>query len=749
MALAMLPVFGPAWAQDPAVDALANPDHGSVSVGGAAVSGDSRDRSLFGQYNGLRKEDADLMLDFSWVKRDSATGTWAILEGRDLGLTTRELRGEYGPQGNWKVYGEYWELTRYYPRTINTSLQGAGTTTPIVSLLPAPGTGSDLDLKTERKRTTVGAVKRFGPHFLVEASFINEDKSGARLWGRGFTCPSAAAPTPTCTALASGANQWALLMVPEPISSTSKQFEAKASYLGEKFTVIGGYYGSFYDNDFGSLVPTVNGNLNNGLGVPMGTGGGVPLTAGLRGILQLPMALPPDNQAHQLSIDGNYAFTNTTRATFKYAYTHATQNESFANMGLTGAPPGRNDLGGRLDTTLAQAGLTSRPFPKLSLLANVRYENQDDKTPIDLYNIEGTTRWTNGHIGHKKSSGKAEASYLLPWGVRGTVGFDYEKIERSEIEATDVLGGISGVRQNTYEQGWRLEARKSMSDTFTGSVSWVSSRRSGSTWLKPLSDTATSPSGQPAGVMPADPDCASATVSGVANACIWSRTAIFPFIFEDRKRDKVKFLADWTPVEKVSLQLAVDYGNDDYSGPTEKGLDRQKYNLYSADFAYRFSDAVRLTAYHTSMAQTLQVAHSTGYIAQLRDENHTSGVGVIAQATPRLRLTGDVMYILDRNKYPTALDAGANAATQAQFGTGQLFIPDATFRDLRVKLTGAYALQKNADVKMEIVHDRTRLDEWQWGWNGVSFLYSDNTSVSLKPQQNVTYVSVVYTYRWR
>jgi hypothetical protein len=59
------------------------------------------------------------------------------------------------------------------------------------------------------------------------------------------------------------------------------------------------------------------------------------------------------------------------------------------------------------------------------------------------------------------------------------------------------------------------------------------------------------------------------------------------------------------------------------------------------------------------------------------------------------------------------------------------------------------ALQKNSDVKVEVVHDRTKLDEWTWGWNGVPFLYSDNTTVNLQPEQNVTFVSVVYQYRWR
>jgi MtrB/PioB family decaheme-associated outer membrane protein len=738
MALAMLAAFGPAWADDEAVIELSKPSS-FVSAGAAGVTGNQKDRSLFGQYNGLRKDDAFLMLDFSYVKRDEATGTWTILEGRNLGLETRELRGQYGPQGNWKVYGEYSEIVRRYPRTINSSIEGAGTTNPIVTLLPVAGTGSDIDLKTERKRTTVGAEKWFGRHLMIEASFINEDKDGARLWGRGFTCPSGAAPTPVCSALATGANQWALLMLPEPISSTSRQFEAKVNYLGDKLGLTGGYYGSFYDNDFGSLVPTVNGNLNSGLGVPMGAGGaGVPLTAGLRGILQLPMALPPDNQAHQFYVDGNYAFTKSTRATFKYAYTRATQNDSFQGMGLADAPPGRNDLGGRLDTTLAQAGVTSRPIPKLSLLANIRYEDQNDKTPIDLYNIEGTNTWTNGHISHTKTAAKAEASYALPWDLRGTLGFDYEKVDRDQFVQTDQVAGLSGLRQNTYDKGTRVELRKTMSDVFTGSVSWVSSYRNGSTWLKPLSGAST-------GVIPADPDCASTST----NACIWSRTATFPFIFEDRKRNKVKGLADWSPMEKLSLQFAVDYGRDNYTAPTEKGLSSNKLALYSIDASYAISDKVKVSGYYSYSEQTLMINHSTGYLGNLKDKNTTFGVGVKVDANPRLKLGGDILYINDRNVYGTGLDAGASAAAQAQLASGQLFIPDATFRDLRLKLYGSYALQKNADIRLEIVHDRTKLDEWTWGFNGVPFLYSDNTSVSLNPTQNVTFVSAIYTYRWR
>src|SRR5512132_2969193 len=155
LALAVLSALGAARAEDPSVAELTKPDSGFVSVGAAGVSGDSADRSLFGQYRGLRKDDAYFLLDFGYVKRDEATGTWTIVEGRNLGLDTRELRGSLERQGNWKIYGEYSELVRFYPRTINTSLQGAGTTTPVVTLLPVVGTGSNIDLKTERKKASV------------------------------------------------------------------------------------------------------------------------------------------------------------------------------------------------------------------------------------------------------------------------------------------------------------------------------------------------------------------------------------------------------------------------------------------------------------------------------------------------------------------------------------------------------------------------------------------------------------------
>ncbi len=249
-------------------------------------------------------------------------------------------------------------------------------------------------------------------------------------------------------------------------------------------------------------------------------------------------------------------------------------------------------------------------------------------------------------------------------------------------------------------------------------------------------------------MIPADPDCESQARGEPVNACMYNRTGIFPLIFEDRTRDKVRVLADWSPMDRLSLQFGLDWGKDDYSAPSEKGLSRTDLRLYSVDASYAVNDDWKLKAYYTYSEQTIKVAHSTGYIADLKDKNNTAGIGIVGQATPKLRLGADLLYINDRNVYGQTLDAQASSANQA-FLDQSGGLPDATFRDTRLKVYGTYALQKNADVRLEIVHDRTKLDEWQWGWNGVPFLYSDNTTIVMQPEQNVTYVSVMYTYRFR
>jgi MtrB/PioB family decaheme-associated outer membrane protein len=725
LVIAILSAFAPAYADDDIAQYIT--PESTVSVGVGAVSGDSKDRALFGQYNGMRKSDVYGLVDFDYIKRDNATGTWTNLQGVNLGLDTRELRFMRQKQGDWKYSAEYSELTRNYPRTINTGLTGAGTTTPVVTRLTSQGSGSDLDLKTERKSASLGMEKWITPNLQFEANFKNEDKDGARIFGRGLTCGNLNAFTTISCPPASGA----ILLLPEPINSTTRQIDAKLNYSGDKFFLSGAYYGSFFTNENGSLRPTINGNLYN----PNGTTLNTATTPGstLAAYMQQPIALAPDNQAHQLSLFGNYAFTPTTRATFKYAYTHATQNESFADQGLTTAPVGVTSLNGRIDTTLIQAGLTARPTNKLSLLANARYEDKDDKTPLALYSP--TAGQTQSDSSMKRLVGKVEASYRLTNAYRATFGVDYESVNRGIPPSTYQPGGLTLLREETRETGYRAELRRSMSETVNGAISYTRSRRDGSGWLN--------------GTVLGTPVIADADAAALAG-----NRPVTPTMFMDRTRDKIKLSADWSPTEQVSLQFIIEDSKDNYDAPSNgvrKGLLDNGGKLYSIDAGFVLSDAWKLNAYWTQSEQTQNINHSV-YMAQLDTKSNAIGLSLTGKPSSKLEIGADLSYVNDKNGYQQAVETTSNTAGTIATANGLLAqggLPDVTYRATTLKLFGKYALEKNAALRFDLIHMRAKLNEWTWGYNNTPFFYSDYSTVSMQQNQNVTFVGVTYIYKFQ
>jgi hypothetical protein len=72
----------------------------SVSVGAGASSGDHRDRTRFGIFNGLRENDTNLLLDFNYGSRNSNSGRWMTFQGRNIGLDNRELGFDYRHLGD-------------------------------------------------------------------------------------------------------------------------------------------------------------------------------------------------------------------------------------------------------------------------------------------------------------------------------------------------------------------------------------------------------------------------------------------------------------------------------------------------------------------------------------------------------------------------------------------------------------------------------------------------------------------------
>ena len=719
LAMAVLAAFAPAHAESESVA------ESTVSAGAALVTGDGADRSIFGQYNGLRWQDGYGLLDFDYYRRNDDTGTVTRFIGTNLGLQTRELSFLWKRQGDWRLTADYGSLVRYDPYTVNTGMVGAGSTTPqVVHLAGGPGTGGELNPGTKRESLGVAVSKWFGPAMQLDASIKTENKDGSRIFGRGMNCPSALAPG--CGFTTGIATGWAALYLSEPIDSNHTQLEARLSYATGKLRLNGGYYGSFYNNQVGTLTPGVPGALNGPLGNLL------PLSAGLQPLLSQAIALPPENEAHHFDFGGIYAFTPTTRANFKLAYTHASQRQDYAGSGLSGGPGGINNLSGEMDRVMALAGITSRPMKNLSLTANMRYEDTNDDTPLAAYNVVGAApdtvySYTNRNYGATRLRGKAQASYQFSSDYRGTLGVDYDSIDRTPFTRTSWVRGVSALRQQNEELSYRAELRRRMSENFSGTIAYVYSDRDGSNWLQPN---------------------AGPGVTEITDAAAFGPNAIFMPSLADRKREKIRLLANWEPMEGLALQFGIDNGKDTFKTPTDYGLRSSKMYLYTVDADYALTDSWNLNGFFSIGSQKLNQSRPEGYIMAFDNSNTSVGLGLTGKPMSALQVGARVSYFEDKNEYAQSLDANARANSVGLLNaTGGL--PDIVFRTTEFRLFGAYQLSKTSTIRVDAIYFRAKFNDWGYGYAGVPFAFGDNTTVSMEEDQSTTFIGARYIYRWQ
>lgn len=670
MAAALLAVYSPAHA-DEEIDQLTIPSS-SISVGAGYLTEDAQ---RFGRHSGLNEQGFHSLLNVDINRLDKSTGTWFKFKGNNLGLDNRDMRLTHEQQGDWAYYFDYSETPRFEPLTANTAVTGIGTANLVVPSTAAP-VEMPFSLKMKREALGFGYNKILGNGFDFTVRLRNEEKDGARIFSRGYvTAPGA----------------WEF--TPEPINSTTRQLDAILGYNTAKLYLAGSYYGSWYNN------------ANSALRISGGNASLATLS---------PIGLPPDSQAHQFALSGNYAFTPATRATFKAAYTRATQEDTFATgvpLAAGIAPDG--NLGGRVDTTLLQAGLSSRVTSKLSLLADARYEDRDDKTPMRQYTTQGLSA-TATHTGFneprslKTLASKAEASYRLPMDMRVTGGLDY--VEKERTSPSDVR--VVSFRSKTEEKSYRVVLQRSMSEAVTGSIGYIHSDRDGTAFERNRNNGGT----------------------------LVAPTVIAPLHLADRKRDKLRFSVSWTPVEQLSVQYQLEAARDDYAHLTvnEYGLRDGTARYHSIDLTYAFSDEWQGNAWISksdTIANRADRTGTTNWASTLINDANAFGFGLRGKATSKLEIGADLSHS-EINDVTRQWRVSGTAAVDA--------IPDYFNRQSTFKLFSIYELQKNASIRLDYVYDRYTSNDWTWS----SWVYSDGTTLTQRPRQAVNFIGLTYIYKF-
>jgi len=677
LAAALLSVYGPALADDA---------QGEISVGAGAWT---NDRHQAGMYDGMRDKGVYPLLDADVKKRDDDSGLSWGLKVRNLGLQTREIKGEVERQGDIGGSVEYNRIIKDNPFTIDTRLFRDGTREITSSPSIVPGRGRDLELSTTRDRYTAKFYKSLGEGLTFNASYRVENKDGNRQWGRG------------------GAPEFAI----EPINSTIRIWEGALNYADAKLQLSGGYYGTSYTNSNGLVVTSLpvpaSGNIYN-------------------------LTLPLDNQSHEFFVNGGYNFTPTTRGTFKASYARATQNEFLptARPGLT-FPAGNapiatapHHLNGQLDTTLIEAGINSRPIQDLTINATARYRNLDDKTPLHLYATAGggvfNTPWS-----YKTWTGKLDATYRLKDGYSLLGGAEYSSQDR-----TVPHNGTLYVPFRSDLNEWTLRAgvRKAMSETVNGSLTYSYSDRDGGHYKKP---------GDPVG-----------------------EDRINPINISDRKRNKIRGMVDWAPMDRFTLTLTGEYSHDDYSGLPD-GLQKGKAYSMTFDGSYQLSQdwsAHAWVSFDQTKAdeKTRNIQQTTEVLNAIRDnnlkENGTSFGAGFRGAVNMLKFGADLERFKSVNKYNQDITAfNANGV----LSSGLVPVPDITNKMLRVKAFATYPIMKNSEVRANFIYEKWQTDDWTWMMfppgGQQAFVYgttTDGTTVFADQKQHSVFGGLRYIYRF-
>lgn len=687
VAAALLAVYGSTFAADAEDAAVAAEKPGSpqssVSIG---IGTWNNERHQSGVYDGMRDGTAYGLFDADILKRDDDTGTWWGLKARNLGLENRELLGEWLRQGDVGASLEYSRIPRDNPFTFNTGVLGIGTTTQLVpSASITPGSGRDTELGTVRDRFTAKLFKNLGVGLNFNVSFRNEDKNGTRQWGRG------------------GSAEFAV----EPINSTTRQLEAILSYSRDKFQLSGGYYGTTYDNA-NTLVTTA-------------------LTT-LAQATTYQLSLPLSNKSHEVFVNGGYNFTPTTRGTFKASYSQATQDEFLptAAPGLVfpvGQAPNAltpRNLNGRLDTTLLEAGITAKLTPRLSVVGNLRYRDFADKTPTQgyVFSAGGAPTVFNTPFSYTNKVGKVEATYRMNDAYSLLGGIEYNDQDRQ----VPLVGSLYvPFRASQDETTYRIQVRKSMSETVNGSLAYLHSDRKGSNY-----------------VLPGDV----------------FEDAINPINIADRKRDKLRAMMDWSPTEKLTMQFTVEGAKDKYDSQVGAyGLKDGNAQLYTADASYQLSSDWQLTGWishdETRANEITQSSAVVTKFSNLSEVGTAFGVGVRGNILGKLKVGGDVEQFRSVNQYRQGLTGGVLSAALVP-------TPDITNKLLRLKLFAQYPLQKNFDLRLNLIHERWSTDDWSWmmfpGGVATPFAFgttTDGTTVISSPSQKSTFVGARLTYKFQ
>jgi MtrB/PioB family decaheme-associated outer membrane protein len=648
---------------------------GEVGVGAVNVS---RDSYAFGRNTGL-EEGAYLGLDAA-AGYAEPNGDYYSLYATDVGLPYGAVEYEGGVQGRLKLKFRYAELPYRVSDSGRTVFDGVGSNSLTLPLGWVPGVTTatmsglaaslhEVKIDSKRKQTGVGVSVIPGRDWEVGVSFKQEQREGTKRMAGPFFFNS--------------------MQLVAPVNYLTEDVEAYASYAAPRWQVRLAYQGStFTDSD--SALRWENPFVQATPGASVGQ-----------------LALPPDNQFHQLSVSGAYQFNERTRATATLAKGRMKQDERFlaATVNPTLAPIAlpRSSLQGEVDTMRADVKVVSALTDKWGLNVAYTRDDRDNKTPQSTYNWVVTDMNTavaraNLPYSYTRDLFKVSADYRFTPRAKGSIGADRDKQDRTYQE-------VSKTTEDTVWAKYTLRTR----DHFDVTLDIARASRDGSSYE----------------ALPLNPP---------------ENPVLRKYNMADRDRDTAGVRVAMRPLEGLTLGFDYSQSKDDYAN-SAVGMTYARRSSLGTDLAAQLTDDTSLHLYYSveeiksQQAGAQSPTNPPDWSAENVDSIQTAGLGI--------------KHALIKDK----LDVGADLTTSHSVGNVKVSVTgsDPLFPNLKsdlniLKVHATYRMTKELAIRGAVWHER--FSSANWALDGVAPATMANVLAlgETSPSYKVTVASLTLRY---
>jgi len=636
----------------------------------------SEDSLRFADYRGLDEKGYYAALDGD-IHFRNLQGRYFDLYAQELGLDSRRLEMRGGNQGRYELRFGWQEIPKY---------RGYGTATPFIGVgsdtltLPsnwvyASSTGAMTELesslaaaalKTQRKVLDAGGTVQFARNWSYRIDYQRQEKKGTRAISGGL---------------------FNATVMPAPVDFKTDIFDTALSWAGKRAQFQIGFMSSNFENKNTSISwrnPFSSRSSNY--------------------ILQA--ALEPDNEFYQFNVSGAVVITPRVRLSAQASAGHATQDDPFiphysTNPGFSDLVLPRASLDGKLDTTTynVTGKLSARLSNRLSFTARGKFDERENKTPIDLYTpvtidlLQGRDRF-NRPYSYEREQYSADLRYRVGHSISFSGGAGQNNLDRTlqsveHSEETTFWGGIKASPTLNTQVRFKLEsADRDISDYLT----------------------------------------------------VFENPLMRKFNQADRDRDRALVEIDFMPTDAFGINLSYFQAMSDYT-ESELGVQESEEQSYTINLNYAVGNTVNMYAFLTRDNIDAILLNSTSVSADpweaiTKDEITTVGVGFSKRINKKSSIGFDYVF---------------------SDSTGDIWVQTSNeeepFEPLHTELINARVyfdseVNEHWGYKISAELEKYHSQDWAIDGLGVDGIGSVLTMGEQSPEYKVWYVRVQASYRF-